>query len=231
MIVTAFYDIYDNPDKLKYYTALFHDICNSELPIVVFTDPSLMYLFGTVPDNVRICPVPLIEFELYSLAMAYKGELPAVRNHAKDTQKFLALMNTKIEFIMRAGGGRSDETYIWVDFGILKIIRDRPAFIHKLRIANGSKFDKITIPGYLSYGCPVDCDNVSWRFCGGILIVPSSSITLFFHKSKHMLTYLCTTQKLTWETNMWYFMELGGEHANIEWYFGSFNDSILRDFT
>ncbi len=46
--------------------------------------------------------MPLTEFELYSIAMSYKGKLPAVRNEAKDTQKFLALMNTKIEFIMRA---------------------------------------------------------------------------------------------------------------------------------
>jgi hypothetical protein len=234
MIVTSFYDIYNNPDKLKYYTDLFQDITKSGLPIVLFTDPSLLYLFNDLPNNVHIYAISLTEFQLYSIAMSYSGELPINRNHPKDTREFLALMNTKIEFIWRAMTDLPrDDTYIWVDFGILKIIKDRDVFINKLRIANERTFDKIIIPGCWNYGCSVNYDNVNWRFCGGIIIIPFSKVEPFFEKNKTCLLEACTTsnRKLTWETNIWYLIELGGERDNIEWYAGDHNDSIMRDFS
>jgi hypothetical protein len=235
MIVTALYDIYNNPDKLQYYVDLFKDIANSGLSIIVFTDPSLEHLFADIPKNVTVYVESLRYFVLYSIAMSYTGELPLNRNHPKDTQEFLALMNTKVEFMRKAFSiiNSEDDTYIWIDFGILKIITDRDAFINKLRIANARKFDKITIPGCWNYGYTVNYDNVQWRFCGGVIIIPLSKVEPFFEKSKIYLLEACTmpNKKLTWETNIWCLLELEGERDNIEWYQADHNDSILRDFS
>jgi hypothetical protein len=235
MIVTALYDIYNNPDKLQYYVDLFKDIANSGLSIIVFTDPSLEHLFADIPENVIVYAESLRYFVLYSVAMSYTGELPATRNHSKDTQEFLALMNTKVEFMRKAFSivNCEDDTYIWIDFGILKIITDRDAFITKLRIANAHKFDKITIPGCWNYGHAVDYDNVNWRFCGGVIIIPYSKLISFYEKSCRCLLKVCNTpdRKLTWETNIWHLLEIEGERDNIDWYFADHNDSILRDFS
>jgi len=234
MIVTALYDIYNNPEKVEYYVDLFQNIVESGLPLIVFTDPSLIHLFDNHTIHFKIISLPLNEFELYSIAMSYKGDLPSSRNVVKDTQEFLALMNTKIEFIYKATQIMpSDETYIWIDFGILKIINDRAAFINKLRIANERVFDKITIPGCWSYGCNLKYDNVNWRFCGGVCIIPNKFVNDFFQKSKESLTEICSlpNKKLTWETNVWYMIELAGAHEYIDWYSADHNDTILKDFS
>lgn len=235
MIVTALYDIYNNPERVEYYVGLFQDIINAGLPLIVFTDPSLIHLFDNHnAQGLKIIALPLSEFELYSIAMFYKGELPNSRNVVKDTQEFLALMNTKIEFIYKATQiTPSEETYIWIDFGILKIIKDREAFINKLRIANERTFDKITIPGCWNYGCHVDYNNVNWRFCGGVFIIPSKLVSNFYHQSIVKLTEICVlpNRGLTWETNLWYLIELDGAWKYIDWYLADHNDTILRDFS
>jgi hypothetical protein len=235
MIITALYDIYDNPEKVEYYVALFQDIISADIPLIVFTDPSLIHLFDNHTVNrPKIIALPLNEFELYSIAMSYKGELPSSRNIDKDTQEFFALMNTKIEFVYKATQiTPSEQTYIWIDFGILKIIKDCTAFINRLRIASDRVFDKITIPGCWNYGCHVDYNNVNWRFCGGVFIIPNRLVENFYQQSKNKLTEICTlpNRGLTWETNLWYLIELDGMRKHIDWYLADHNDTILRNFS
>jgi hypothetical protein len=234
MIVTALYDIYNTPEKIDYYIGLFQDIIDAGLPLTVFTDPSLIHLFDNHTIHFKIIAIPLNEFELYSTAMAYAGELPNTRTVTKDTQEFLALMNTKVEFIYKARQITPlEETYIWIDFGILKIIKDKAVFINKLRVANGRIFNKITIPGCWNYGCSVNYNNVNWRFCGGVCIIPNRFVDIFYQHSKAKLAEICTlpNRGLTWETNVWYMIELDGGHEYMDWYFADHDDTILRDFS
>jgi hypothetical protein len=229
MLVTCYYDIYDTPDKFMEYVSSFYELGNSGIPIIVFTDPSLVSSFRNFPDTVKIIGMPLDFFELYSIGMAYHGELPLYRNVKKDTKEFLSLMNTKIECILRASEICEDSTFVWIDFGILKIIKDRSSFLEKLRMVHQHSFSKVLIPGCWSPTSPFYIDSVHWRFCGGLFIIPREHISSFYQHSKHVLTDFCTLPiyKLTWETNVWFIVELNVGKTWIQWYAADHNDSIL----
>jgi hypothetical protein len=229
MIVTSYYDIYNKPDKFIQYMDLFYDIGISGIPIIVFTDPSIVKKFRIFPPSVKVIGIPLETFELYSTAISYNGELPNSRNTSKDTKEFLGLMNTKIEFIVKASDICNDETFIWVDFGILKVVKNTEQFINTLQNINEMTFDKITIPGCWEIGKNFSVNQVNWRFCGGLLIIPRKHIQMFFNHSKNVLNDFCTLPiyKLTWETNIWYIIELHRCKNEIEWYHADHNDSIL----
>lgn len=229
MLVTSYYDIYNKPEKIIEYKSLFDEIALSGLPIILFTDPTLVDKFNQYPDTVKIIGIPLNLFELYSIGMSYNGELPNTRTISKDTKEFLSLMNTKIEFILRASEVCEDNNFIWIDFGILKIIKNRKRFINKLKLVNEWKFNKITIPGCWSLGQPFSVETVNWRFCGGFFIVPRQHISDFFNHSKNVLSDFCKLPiyKLTWETNVWNIVEYFACQNIIHWYFADHNDTIL----
>ena len=230
MLVTAYYDIYNKAENLEYYTSLFYDIGCSGIPIILFIDGSSASHFQYVPSNVHIIELSLEDCELYQIAMAYKGELPPIRTPQKDTQEFLALMNTKIEFLKRAAElYPMESTFMWIDFGIAKIFRNIERVLNKLRRIQQVPFTKITIPGCWAYGHPFTVDCINWRFCGGFIIIPKEHIDRFYMHNKNVLIDFCKQSyyKLTWETNIWTIVEFCAERDNIEWYFADHNDSII----
>jgi hypothetical protein len=229
MIITSYYDIYNKPERLNDYMKLFDDIAFSGLPIILFTDPSIIEKFNHYPNTIKIVGIPLQTFELYKLAYSYNRELPNQRTTTKDTKEFLALMNTKIEFILRASEISKDDTFIWIDFGILKIIQNKIRFINKLKIINDLQFNKIRIPGCWGFGHPFSVDTVNWRFCGGLFVIPRKLIQDFYHHSKNVLNDFCSqlSYKLTWETNVWTIIEMFAMKDQIDWYFADHNDTIL----
>lgn len=229
MLVTSYYDIYGKPERFMEYIYNFYDLAISGIPIIVFTDPSLISKFRIFPSSVTVIGVPLEIFELYSLAMKYNGELPSGRTPAKDTKEFYSIMNTKIEFILRALDLCEDDTLIWIDFGILKIVKNKERFINKLRLINNTKFNKITMPGCWSYGRQHSVDQVHWRFCGGFFAIPRQYVATFYQHSKNVLTDFCSMPqyKLTWETNVWSIIEMYAAKDIIDWYFADHDDSIV----
>lgn len=228
MLVTCYYDIYNKPENFATYLELFSKLGNSGIPIILFTDPSLVSNFESF-TSVRVIGIPLESYELYSIANNYNGNLPSSRTPTKDTKEFLSLMNTKIEFVKKAAELCEDDTFMWIDFGILKIIKNKDRFINKLREVNERKFTKITIPGCWGYGQPFSCDAVNWRFCGGFFVIPRHHIDTFYNHSRHVLSDFCTLHqyKLTWETNVWYIIEFCAAKDIIDWYFADHDDSIV----
>jgi hypothetical protein len=229
MLVTSFYDIYNKPERVIEYVQLFYKLGISGIQIIVFTDPSLVHKFNIFPPSVKVVGIPLELFELYNMGMSYNRELPNNKSETKDTKEFLSLMNTKIEFILRASELCNDDTLIWIDFGILKIVKNTELFINKLKSINEKSFDKITIPGCWDIGRRFSVDEVNWRFCGGFIVMPRKHIKTFFHHSKNVLTDFCTLPiyKLTWETNVWNIVEFFACKDIIQWYQADHNDSII----
>jgi hypothetical protein len=231
MIVTAFYDIYNKPENFSKYFDLFYKIGNSNLPIILFTQPEFVEKFKVFP-SVYTIGMDLNEFELYSLCINSNYDLPEIKNINKDTKEFLALMNSKIEFVLNASKISTDDVFIWVDFGILKIINDIDKFITKLKLINEKQFNKIIIPGCWPKGFSFSFNTVNWRFCGGVIIIPKHHIESFYNISKKMLKneYNIPHFKLTWETNMWNLIEqIYYKNDEIQWYLADHNDSILFD--
>lgn len=220
MLVTAYYDIYNKSSRFYEYMDLFYDLALSGLPILLFTDPSLVRKFRILPPNVRVIPMPLETFELYNIGMSYTRELPSGRTPEKDTKEFFSLMNTKIEFIKRALDFTEDETLIWVDYGILKIVKDQSKVLEKLKEVNGRVFKKFTFAGCWQYGRGSSVESVNWRVAGGILIVPRSYVHTMYSHCRHVLRDFVTLPqyKLTWETNVIATVEACAERENMTWY-------------
>jgi hypothetical protein len=250
MIVTCYYDIYNNSLNADKYFDLFRTLGTSGLSIILFTSADYEEKCRDFPAPcVTVIYTPLETFELYNLCMSYKGELPNNRNTSKDTREYLSLMNTKIGFIQKAAEYSDDDTFIWIDFGILKIIKDTDAFIHKLRFLEEKHFleksvskkyfleenainteNNIVIPGCWGFNTPHDINSINWRFCGGVIFMPRVHIQTFYDYSKQVITELCTQHKLTWEVNVWNIIESRYLKSIITWYSADHNDTILSFF-
>jgi len=229
MLVTCYYDIYDNPEGFFKYVTLFYDLGISGLPIVLFVDPSMVSKFRIFPSTVKVIGLSLEEVETYQIAMSYTGQLPSGRTPAKDTKEFFALMNSKVEFVKRAAVLFPCDKYIWIDFGITKILKNVERCLNKLHEVEKQIFTKITAPSCWSFGRPINVDQINWRFCGGVIIVPVELVDEFYAHCKGVLRDFCTMSqyKLTWETNIWSIVELFAMKDKIQTFFSDHNDSML----
>jgi hypothetical protein len=174
--------------------------------------------------------MPLTDFELYRMGMNYQRGLPDGRTPEKDTKEFFSLMNTKIEFVKKAAEHWPTlETFSWIDYGILKIVKQPTRFLEKLGEIHSMRFKKMVIPGCWSIGQHFTVDQIHWRFCGGFFITPRSYIDRFYEHSRCVLNDFCTMDfyKLTWETNVWSTIEFCSEHDNLQWYFADHDDTIV----
>ena len=214
--------------ELRY---LFDDIAASGLPITVCTESSLLPLFTHVPSSVRVLALPKEYLELYSIAMSYTGDLPAHRNPSKDTKEYLALMNTKIEWLYRVSDTVEDDTFVWLDMGILKHIRNKGRFLEVLGRIHQQTFDKVVIPGWSDSGT-FSVDRVTSHFFGCLFVIPRTHLDVFYKHSKTVLTDFCTQSmyKLCWETNIWMIIEMCAMHDDIRRYACDQDDSLLLSF-
>ena len=231
MLITSFYEIYGLTERISKYFEWFSALGNSGIPIIVFTDPLHVDLFINYPKTVKVIPQSLDTFELYKIGINYKGVLPNGVNKDKDTKEFLSLMNTKIEFIKNAMNHCEDETFVWVDFGILKIIKDKETVLDTLKKVNNMTFDKVIIPGCWTYGIiAFSVERIYWRFCGGFFVIPRNQVLQFYEQCKSVLYDFCTMPqyKLTWEVNVWTIVDYYHKH-DIQWYHANHNDTIITN--
>jgi len=231
MLITSFYEIYGRPERISQYFEWFNALGNSGIPIIVFTDQPHVDLFANYPNTVQVISQSLDTFELYQMSMNYKGNLPYGANKGKDTKEFLSLMNTKIEFIKNAMNHWEGETFIWIDFGIFKIIKDTEKVLDTLKKINDMTFDKVMIPGCWEYGLfSFSVDIIYWRFCGGFFVIPRNQVHSFYDQCKNVLYDFCTMPqyKLTWEVNIWTIIDYYHKHE-IQWYHADHNESMITN--
>ena len=229
MFVTSFYNIYSDKCRFFEYMTLFYDIGISGLPIVIFVDPSMVYKLRIFPKSVHVVGLPLKDCEIYRQAMAYTRELPVGRTASKDTKEFMGLMNCKPEFIKRAAALFPAEKYIWIDVGIMKIVKKPEQCIAKLHELEGRSFPKIRFGGCWEFGRPMNVEHIHWRVAGGMIIIPSGLVDEFYNHCKGVVRDFCTLPqyKLTWETNIWSVVELFAMKDNMSWYMCDHDDSLI----
>jgi hypothetical protein len=155
--------------------------------------------------------------------------LPHYRDPNKDTQEFMALMNTKIEMLWRVIPHTPVDAFIWIDAGITKIFQDLPNIRSQFeKLEKASVPEKILMPGCWNRGRPVYRDAVHWRFCGGYFIVPLHQLEILKSLSEKWLLTLSEQEKrMMWEVNVW--VEMENEHPDLFlWYKADHNDSIVE---
>jgi hypothetical protein len=232
MIVTSYYEIYGKPERVPQYFKWFEPLGHSGLSMIVFTEEEFVHLFKDYPKTVQVIVLPLESLELYQMCMNYDRELPRHRNLEKDTQKYFALINAKIELIKYAAEYCQDDTLIWIDFGICKVFKDPKKCIDKVCQLSTLSFTKIVSPGCTRYlEREISTNNVNWRFCGGLLIVPRDLLSYFYNHSKNVLSRFCDLPQynLTWEVIVWSVIEASTNRENIIWFQADHNDTMILD--
>lgn len=220
--VTGLYSVRDDylPLLHQHFQQLIRVI---SAPLYVFTDHEIPF---ALPNNVHVIHWTLDAFDTYRKCMTFPGtRLPTERNPTKDTEEFMALMNTKVEMLWRAVPYIQDATHIaWIDAGILKIVKNIDASIfqnHQIAWPN-----KVTIPGCWN-PCTPSSGRICWRFCGGFFVLPTSLIDPFYKAVTSMLDAWLRAGHLVWEVNIWAALELE-EPAWFAWWAADHNDTMLR---
>lgn len=220
--VTAFFRLDDRAVDEDEAFRRFDALAASGLPILLFLDERLVDRAPT-RENVRVVPTRLGDLWPFAVTAGRDLELPASRDPAKDTRGFLLLQNAKIDLLGLASAiDRQATHFAWIDFAIMKVVRDPARFLARLaRLAPPVRC--VLAPGCWSRerSDPVDTDAVSWRFCGGFLLVDRESISPL--AVSHHATF--ATIPLTWEVNVWAAMERARQP--FDWYEANHDDSII----
>ena len=219
--VTAIYKI-QSLQTIEKMMEDFTPFLTSGLKIIVYTN-----IEGLQFENIQCIYLPTNQLKAFEKTEII---LPDYRNYEKDTLDFLQLINSKPDFMYRASQLIEAKTYVWFDFGILKVIKNTSEFMNSMKyISESSTLDKIVIPGAMGLDA-ININNVFlyplWRFCGGIIIASSSVLEEFYTLHMEELERCYSIHKITWEQNIWAIIE----HKNpniIEWYYGDTNDSII----
>jgi hypothetical protein len=228
MYVTCLCDVYNKPEKLEEYIKLFQPLAESGLHIHLYTSPEIAHHFKDYPDTVQVLEVPLAHCEIWNLIMRSNPTLPAEANPTKDTKEYLALMNSKIDFLQHSSEISDDKNLIWIDFAILKIFKDIPRCIQYLKDFADMDFDKINIPGCWYKGEALYLNAINWRFCGGFFVIPRIHFKRFYKDCYESLRdFLTQDGIITWEVNVWYHVEYYKGKDYIKWYYALHDDGML----
>lgn len=236
--VTAFIDLHENRSKDKSYNVFithFLHIIETGLNIVLFISKTFLPLIEShyqldKKKNLFIIQIEFEELETYQFLKDVK-QLPYNRTLYHDTLAFLILMNSKIEFVKRAIDINhfQSENFAWIDFGIAHVLKYPKETLGKLSCLNKIKNDNIIMPGCwpINLSREMIYDMVQWRFCGGFFFSSKKGMLDFYEKSCSF--YKNENKKVTWEVNVWQYLEMKGDITPI-WYTADHNDTIISNF-
>jgi hypothetical protein len=236
VFVTAIYGIYGE-ERPQYCDELW-----ARFAFLVRHLPTI-HAFCSLADASRLSALPnviphFVEFtdlDTYR-ALAFAHGLPDKRNTVKDSKEFMILMNAKPEFLRRTREAVPTAShYIWIDAGIQKILHTVPSDALTRMVARCHALcarettGRILLPGIdwkrRNLTIRDIARKVLWRFCGGFCVVPAEYVDDFARETAvGAQEILRATGKLTWEVNVWAYME---SRLPIRWYGCGWNQSIF----
>jgi len=228
--VTSFYKIYGTEDET--YLVNFIRFAEKGAPIILYLDNQCKAWGDRLAPYTNVQVLYDTQFDDLPVAKLFPKEqttLPTSANPAKDTYEYMVLMNSKLEWMMRAAPLAKTTNIAWIDFGIVKILKNLDAAVSKLNNVQ-IPADKVLIPGcYDTPTFPLSMDNVHWRFCGGLIFGSKQTISRFYDLSTKRLTDLAAANppKLSWEVNVWAYIERDTPDV-FQWYKADHNDSIVN---
>ena len=218
LYVSCLYDLYKippGPDPELYNLSLdfrkkhYEWLINCDVDLIMFVEPELMADLPPVKPNIRIVPLSLENLQVYKHVVSTPNlTLPEIRKAAKDTQKYMALINSKLEMMMLARDMISAEYYTWIDSGISKIFSDKDRAKRIVEhLAVNEHTDRIVSPaGWIQPDTNPErliTDSPDWSFLGGYLVVPAGHMQHFFDQFLHNLNTCMSRGRLVWEVNLW----------------------------
>jgi hypothetical protein len=208
-------------------------LLTSKLKLIMFTDDFYYTILSRMEkaDTVSLIRLPLDELHIYNMIMGNRGSLslPAQRSDEKDTHEYLALMNTKIEFLYRVKDLVKTEYIAWIDAGASKMFSNKEECFLRLSDAKLSGMDKVLIPGCYIRGIPISdlCRSVWWIFLGTFFICNRNFVSRFYGLSLKSLTKFFIRGYVIWEVNIW--ADIMYDHPDtFEWYYSLHDDGLSK---
>ena len=230
--VSAFIDIGSAVKSVDHRMRLFKHLADSGISIHLFLSPSFSDQFNAVVGlhaNVQVEFVELEDLKTFQEISGLTYSVPPSNNPQKDTAAYHIVQNAKIEFVDRVRRLGNTTHYAWIDFNICQMFSDVPECMDylqtKMRLLNG-----LRVPG-----CWPKADRtgdfvsqIHWRFCGSFFIGDAASIQEMYAVYRREFKRIVRTHGvLTWEVNIWHYLEAHGLWNPI-WYSADHNDSIIR---
>ena len=228
--VTSFYKIYDQQEDT--FLDNFIKFAKKGASIILYLDNQCKSWEPQLAQFSNVKILYDIQFNDLQVTKMYPKDqalLPKGGNPKKDTYEYLVLMNSKLEWMTHAQQHAKTTNLAWIDFGILKIVKNFDAAWTKLTMVDVPK-DKVLIPGCYNHTDPhepIGMDNVHWRFCGGLIFGSKDTIAKFHALSNAELAQKSESKKLTWEVNIWSYIERKNVEF-FEWYSADHNDSMFN---
>src|SRR3972149_2280438 len=184
--ITALYNIYNTPKASDRLSRDVQDLLRQKLQLIVYVDDFYEDVLRSIPDKsgtVTIINLPIEEVFIYSLIIQHRDslQLPFNRNNEKDTFEYMALMNSKIEFLSQAIPLVHTPYVAWIDAGISKMLFDKENSFDRLKNANVIGVNKILIPGCYTRNILSEdlCKSVWWVFLGTFFICKTVFVVEF----------------------------------------------------
>ena len=165
--------------------------------------------------------------------------LPSSRNHQKDTEKYMQLQSSKMEFVQDATEKNPWNTthFAWIDFSIAHMFRQLKKSQRQLQVLSQSDLPAkcFVIPGCWGKWDLArhnhHMDHIHWRFCGCFFLSDRDSMLRFCGEyRKRFPEFLrLTGGRLLWEVNIWAWMEhvADPEVWSPTWYEADHNDRCI----
>lgn len=231
--VTALYSLYQTPNVAQRLMRDVKVLLDQSLPLIVFVDEIFEPLIRalTLPSTVRIIPLPMSQLTIYNMIVANKTlvGLPPQRDKNKDTHEYIALMNSKIEFLQRAIPYVDTPLVAWIDAGVAKMVKEPDATFQSLRSAHLHNITTTLFPG--CYEREVDFESLQrsvwWVFMGTFFVANVNYVSTLYNLSLQALARFLLNGIVPWEVNVWIEMRKHNPEA-FRWYYSDHDDGFAK---
>ena len=206
--VSALYNIYDRSGPSERLLKDVQVLLEQDLDLIIFVDEfyhkALSQLFRS--SKVMVVLWDIAQSTIYNMIMANTEHLhlPDHRSEDKDTHAYMALMNSKIEFLRLAQAYTTSPYLAWIDAGSSKMISDVSSY-QRLKTLHVKPGLGVVIPGCYQNPRAFEAlfNDVWWNYLGTFFICEQVVVGKFYQYSIQALVRFFSKARLAWEVNVW----------------------------
>lgn len=150
-------------------------------------------------------------------------------NPAKNTLAYHCVQHQKFAWLLKAAiEDPRPDVYVWLDYGIGHVPGVTPIVIGDFLDQIRSRPLELAIPGCNPSNIHVDMKVPCWRFCGGVMVVPRTSVHKLYKAIKTTaLGHIDLTKNVEWEVNTLARAELTNRLPKFRWYQADHNETMF----